>query len=297
MKNRDFTNKQIIIAMILVIVVGFVGIFTVLKLSEPKPETLKNGITSIPEEDLNAILVNDGYTEEDLKDMTNIEKEQAVLSNNDLRYEESANKLYSSTPDAKEYPEAESIALYEDLMDSFETRNFKYIVYKVNDILNLYNLTTEENLKIANLMSDANIMVNYEELDWEGKEMTLQAMRNPESFVIAVAQANPRRREAVVLDLNSYSVVSETLPVITGSRLVKKDSVEYKKVAGLLDNTRNVYRVDYSHGEYDEMYAYVLETHERVLRLAGVYTDKQYEVLRTVTWWIETGMDIDKGEY
>lgn len=63
-----------------------------------------------------------------------------------------------------------------------------------------------------------------------------------------------------------------------------------------MDDVRNVYRIDFSYGEYDEMHAYVLETNEKVLRLAGFYTDKEYEFIKPVSWWMSAVKDREKGE-
>lgn len=107
--------------------------------------------------------------------------------------------------------------------------------------------------------------------------------RNPESFVVGVINAYPRRREAVILDINSYNPMTAADVHVTGSTLLDKDSDEFKKNSGYLSDTRNVYRVDFTYGEFESMYAYVVETHSRTLRIIGFYTDFEYEYLRTVT--------------
>lgn len=247
------------------------------------------------EAQLDNVLLNKGYDEETLQNMTEQEKENAALSDVDLRYDEAAIRQYSKAENAKEYPEEDSKKSYQELLIFFETYQFDYVVSSVSEVLAKYNLTNEQNIKLSHLQNDAIIMSTYEELDWEKKEQTLKMFRNPESFVLGVINAYPRRREAVILDINSYNPMTASDAHITGTVLLDKDSEEFEKNSGYLSDTRNIYRVDFSYGEFESMYAYVVETNSRTLRIIGFYTDFEYEYLRTVTWWMERGVDREKG--
>lgn len=295
MKNNSFDNKKIIFAYITLTVLALGAWYIVSQLSQPRDNVGGEVVTNMADSQLDNKLIEAGYSEEALNGMSEKEKEQAILSSQDERYEEAANRQYSSAANAAEYDEASSVKSYQEIMAIFELGEYNFAADQVNDILVRFNLSTETNMKLGNLLSDAYVMSSYESLNWEDKEMSLKSFKNPESFVIGVINAYPRRREVVIGDLNSLSPMSEGSVHILGTKLMDKDSAEYKNNSGYFPDTRNVYKVDFSYGEFDSLYAYVLESNDRVLRLSGIYTDKQYEFMRSVSWWIETGNDREKG--
>lgn len=217
---------------------------------------------------------------DEINSMSVDDKRIAASNTERYRYERSAKKLYSSAAGAVEYPQPE--ALYQKYLELFEIGQYDAIINDLEQMLLTYNFSSGKNLNVVALFSDAYVMSNYDYMEWEDKETALKSLSNPESFVMSVLYASPRRREAVVYDLNSLSPVSMGSVKIISSTQLSQDSSEYKANADFRNDLRNVYRVDFSFGEYDALYAYVLESHDRVLRLAGIYSDKEYEIMRTV---------------
>lgn len=299
MKDNSLNNKKIIAAYVGMVALALLAWFTVYQLSQPKTkygdDVATNVVTNMPTNQLDNILMDSGYSEEAVEEMSEMEKEQAVLSNHDYRYQEAANKQYSSATNASEYDEAASKDKYIELLEMIEMSNYNFAASQVEDILMRFNLTTETNMKLTNIMSDAIIMANYDGLGWEQKEISLKSFKNPETFVLGVLKAYPRRREVVVWDKNSLSPVSVGVANIISSSRLDEESAEFKANALFSGDTRNVYRVDFSFGEFEALHAYVLESHDRKLTLSGIYSDIQYEYLRSVAWWIERGKDREKG--
>lgn len=122
-------------------------------------------MTNLNETQLDNVLLNIGYDEEVLQNMTEPEKENAALNDNDLRYDEAAIRQYSKAENAKEYPDEDSKKSYQELLVFFETYQYNYVVSAVSEVLARYHLTNEQNIKLSHLQNDAIIMSTYEELD------------------------------------------------------------------------------------------------------------------------------------
>lgn len=109
-------------------------------------------------------------------------------------------------------------------------------------------------------------------------------MKNPESLLISTLYAYPRRREAVIVDTQSLSPVSEGWVNIASTSLVDRNDESFVELASFVEDTRNVYRIDFAFGEYDDLYAYVAETNDNIVRIIGIYSNNPSDNIRTVMW-------------
>lgn len=266
----------------------------VFTLSKPQTPDDYVNLNDLDETQLDQMLIDSGFDKDVIADLDQEDKKTLILYGDDFRYDRAFNRIYSNASNATEYQNGEE--LYKELLLYFEAGQYYPIIAKVDEVLIRHNLSKDENLKVTDIYKDAQIMSNYERFGWAEKELSLRSLANPESFVLSVIQAYPRRRESVICDIGSLSPYSLGDTKILGITMLAEDSEEYIHNSAFIDDLRNVYRVDFSYGEFDELYAYVLQTHNRSLRLAGIYSDKDYENIRSLTWWISYTDDREKGE-
>lgn len=177
-------------------------------------------------QELDDLLLNAGYTEEDIQNLDDEEKQDALLNSDNFRYGKTVQKLYSSASGASEFSNSEET--YSQLLGHFASRRYGAVIDKVDSILSTHHLSSPQNMPIVDIFQDAYLMYNYENLDWVGKETVLKSMKNPEAFVLAVLEAYPRRRESVTFDIGSMGPMSTGNAAILKTTLLGKDSEEYK---------------------------------------------------------------------
>jgi len=289
-------DKRLVVAYVFLFILALVLWGATYYFNQPKlvdrPVLSVNTMTN---DQLDDLLIGSGLTVTAVSEMDRAQKEAEALSLPDYRYLVTSLKLYSDAANAIELPDEKSNNLYGQLLSLYQDGDYNGVVDSVKKILQFYNLTNNKNQRIIDIMQDSSLMSNYDGLKWLDKEETLQSLMNPDSFVVSVMNAYPRRREAVIFDLESLSPISTGKVTVIGTTLLDSSADEWKSNSAYMQDVRNVYRIDFSYGEYDALYAYVLETNDNVLRMSGIYSDKQYEFMRTVSWWMQLGQDREKG--
>lgn len=257
------------------------------------PPTPEPSIEELSDEYIDNELIKIGLDPDEFENLTREEREQIIVNQDDFVFDSSARTMTSSFVHATEFDDTETMISL--LVGHFALGQYGTIVQEVENIVSRYNLTNSENSKIIDIYEDAFVMMHFDRLVWHEKEIALRAMRHPESFLLGVMHAYPRRREAVILDIGSFSPVSMGDVALYESVKLETGSPEFKAQALYMEDVRNIYRIDFSVGDFKTLYAYVLQSQERVLRISTIGSREVYPRLRTMSWWIQQGWDEERG--
>lgn len=251
---------------------------------------VNESLTQMDEDEVNSAVLKKGYSDEEVDSMTKEQKDK-ILMGMDYYYEDNKIRLYSNNSRAKEYT-GDANKKYKELTEKFTNFEYDAITAEIQKILEDYNLTKGDNLKLAAMYSDATKMGEYKKLGKNEKEMILRGHHDPVALVADTLYAYVRRREAVILDGASKTPVFSGSFSIDGIGRLKESDEKYDYYEGLWkgESVKNIYKVDLTIPDAPDMYAIVLESAGGELRIAGYYGDSA-NIYMSVSERKEMGVD------
>lgn len=296
MKMNEKKIKMVIIGAVSLILVSLIT-YTIYffinseKINErSKSIDINSSLTQMNEDDVNSAVLKKGYSDEEVDNMTKEQKDK-ILMGMDYYYEDNKIRLYSDNSRAREYT-GDANKKYEEFTEKFTNFEYNEITAEIQKILENYNLTKGDNLKLAAMYSDAIKMEEYKKLGKNEKELILRGHHDPVALVADTLYAYVRRREAVILDGASKTpVFSGNFSIDKIGRLKKSDdNYKYYEKLWKGESVKDIYKVDLTLPEAPDMYAIVLESKGGELRIAGYYGDSA-DVYMSVTERKEMGVD------
>ena len=292
-------RKYIAIGMVVFLVISGTTMFLIM--NDKSDNSKKNesynpelSISQKTEDEKTNDLKELGYTEDEIDSMDEKNKDKIIMGN-EYFYEDGLMRLYSDRKNATEW-DGDADKLYRELIDLMSSYEFHSVVSKVQSITALYNLTKGDNLKIAAIYADASMMTRFSELDKENKEIVLQGHRDINALIADTIYAYVRRREAVILDMNSATPILTTSFKIGETTEIEYGTDDYVYYAQFwnrnLGGIRKMYRIETDFPETNNMYAIVLQGTDGTLRIAGFYGDTAKKYM-TVGERKEMGLDKD----
>ena len=299
MKIKDMRK---IFIMIVIITIASFTLFAFLNFGNDSEKKSDNdsynpelSVSQKTEEELDEEIKDLGYSDEEIEDMSEKEKDILIMGT-EYYYEDDLMRLYSDRENATEW-EGDADKLYKRFIEYLGDFKYNEIVTEVKEIIRSYNLTKGDNLKIAAIYADASMMLKYYEVDTENKEVILKGHRDMYALVADVVFAYVRRRESVILDMNSATPVINTGFEMGDCTEIEKDSEDYSYYSQFwnrnLGTIRGMYKIETKFEGAENMYAIVIQAHDGTLRLAGYYGDTA-RVFMTVGE--RKDMGIDTGE-
>lgn len=260
-----------------------------------KDESIKSvdnssSLTLMSDDEIDESILKKGYTKNQVKNMTQEQKDKVIMGI-DYYYEDNKIRLYSANSKAVEFT-GNVEERYEKYIKAMVAGQFSTVIDDVKSILKNYNLTKDDNLKLAAIYSDAVKMNEYLSLDKTAKEAILMGHHDPVGLVTDTLFAYVRRRESVILDTASATPVFEGTYSIEGYKTLDKNSEEFQKYVNKFPSIdiREIIRVDLNLPDVNGMYAIVIEATDGTLRIAGYYGDTAGTYL-TVAERAEMGVD------
>ena len=273
-------RKYIIYGMIVFLAVSGIMIFSII--NDKDDSSVKNesynsnlSVSQKTDKEIYNDLKDMGYTKEEIDYMDEKDKDLIIMGN-EYFYEDGLMRLYSSKKNATEW-NGDANKLYRELIDLMSSYEFHSVVSKVQRITESYYLTKGDNLKIAAIYADASIMTRFSELDKANQEIVLQGHRDMNALIADTIYAYVRRREAVILDMNSASPIITTEFKIGETTEINFESDDYSYYSQFwnrnLGGIRKIYRIEAKFPDAENMYAIVIQGSDGTLRIAGFYGD------------------------